>query len=180
MSPFQEVAGAAGPQASEGDTPPGRPQSPVPSLPNPLLVPDDAPCPENQTMVQGFEWYCPADQKHWKRLAKAIPGLAALGVTSMPIPPAAKAAWPKGNGYDIYDLYDLGEFNQKGTTATKWGTKQELQEMAKAADANGVRILFDAVLNHKASADFPEPAVGRRVDQKGSVPSERDGRLRID
>ncbi|KAH8881372.1 alpha-amylase-like protein [Thozetella sp. PMI_491] len=135
-------------------------------MPNPLMVPDDAPCPENRTMAQGFEWYSPADNHHWNRLAKAIPNLAALGVDSMWIPPAAKAAWPKGNGYDIYDLYDLGEFNQKGCTATKWGTKQELQHMVKTANAHGVRILFDAVLNHKASADFVEPAVGRRVDQK--------------
>ena len=118
-------------------------------------------------MVQGFEWYCPADHNHWNRLKRVIPSLADLGATSMWIPPAAKAAWPKGNGYDIYDLYDLGEFEQKGSTATKWGTKKELVDMASTASAHGIRILFDAVLNHKASADFPEAAVGRKVDQKG-------------
>ena len=139
-------------------------------MPNPVMVPDDAPCAANQTMVQGFEWYCPADQKHWKRLENFVPSLAALGVTSMWIPPAAKATWKEGNGYDIYDLYDLGEFDQKGSVATKWGTKEELVSMADTASRYGVRILFDAVLNHKASADFSEPAVAQRVDPKGRQP----------
>lgn len=29
-------------------------------------------------------------------------------------------------GYGVYDVYDLGEFDQKGTVRTKYGTKQEL------------------------------------------------------
>ena len=28
-------------------------------------------------------------------------------------------------GYSVYDLYDLGEFNQKGTVETKYGSKDE-------------------------------------------------------
>lgn len=31
-----------------------------------------------------------------------------------------KADAPNGNGYGIYDLFDLGEFEQKGSVATKW------------------------------------------------------------
>ena len=31
-----------------------------------------------------------------------------------------KADSPDGNGYGIYDLFDLGEFDQKGSVATKW------------------------------------------------------------
>ncbi|KAK3938965.1 glycoside hydrolase superfamily [Diplogelasinospora grovesii] len=135
-------------------------------MPNPLIVPDDQPCPENRTMVQGFEWYVPADFKHWKRLARVTPDLAALGVTSMWIPPACKAAWAQGNGYDIYDLYDLGEFEQKGSRHTKWGSKEELLDLVKTANANGIGILFDAVLNHKAAADFVETVTATRIDPK--------------
>ena len=125
---------------------------------------DDGPCPENRTMFQGFEWYIPADHAHWRRLERAMPDLAALGVTSVWIPPAAKASWHDTNGYDVYDLYDLGEFDQKGGRRTKWGTKEELLGMVRAAEAHGVGVLFDAVLNHKAAADFAEPVVAVRVD----------------
>jgi alpha-amylase len=136
---------------------------------NVFLVPDSQPCPENKTMFQGFEWYIPADHQHWKRLAKAVPSLSALGITSMWIPPACKASWPDQNGYDIYDLYDLGEFDQKGGRHTKWGTKEELVELTNAASAHGIGILFDAVLNHKAAADFSEPVVAVRVDPKNRM-----------
>ncbi|KAI0024574.1 alpha-amylase [Xylariomycetidae sp. FL0641] len=115
-------------------------------------------------MFQAFEWYVPADQQHWQRLARAAPALAALGVTTMWIPPACKAWDGASTGYDIYDPYDLGEFAQKGTVATKYGTKAELHALNAAADRARVRLLFDVLLNHLAGADYPERAVGIRVD----------------
>lgn len=43
------------------------------------------------------------------------------------LPPAFKAARSKdAEGYDVYDLYDLGEFDQKGTVATKYGSQAGL------------------------------------------------------
>lgn len=36
-------------------------------------------------------------------------------------------------GYDIYDLYDLGEFDQKGSRATRWGSKEDLQSLITSA-----------------------------------------------
>ncbi|KAK3312940.1 alpha-amylase-like protein [Apodospora peruviana] len=148
------------------DLRPLRRRRPATELPSPFIVPGDRPCPENKTMIQGFEWYIPADFAHWRRLTKIVPSLAALGVTSMWIPPACKASWLTGNGYDIYDLFDLGEFDQKGGRPTKWGTKEELQHLCQTAGANGISILFDTVLNHKAAADFSEPARALRVDPK--------------
>lgn len=120
--------------------------------------------PDNPTMLQAFEWYCPADNQHWRRLADALPAHAALGVTSMWIPPACKAGWHTGNGYDIYDLYDLGEFDQKGSRHTKWGHKEELAAFAQSAKQAGIRVLFDAILNHKAAADRSEHVVATKVD----------------
>lgn len=83
------------------------------------------------------------------------------------IPPACKAGWHDTNGYDTYDLYDLGEFDQKGGRHTKWGTKEELVAMAETANAHGVKVLFDAVLNHKAAADFSEELMATKVASKG-------------
>ncbi|CAJ2501831.1 Uu.00g046840.m01.CDS01 [Anthostomella pinea] len=121
---------------------------------------------KNQTMFQGFEWYCPDDQEHWKRLANAAPALSSIGVTSMWIPPACKG-FLDGNasaGYDTYDLYDLGEFNQKGGVKTKYGTKAELLKLIEVSNIHGLAILFDVVVNHKGGADYHEPVNGVRVD----------------
>ena len=119
-------------------------------------------------MFQGFEWFVPKDQKHWQRLRDAIPSLKAIGVDNMWIPPGCKAGWHGSNGYDIYDLYDLGEFEQKDSRGTKWGTKSELVEMIHTANAHGVGILWDAVLNHKAAADYTERCLAVKVDPKGT------------
>lgn len=115
-------------------------------------------------MMQFFEWYIPADHKHWQRLFKALPELKKTGIDNIWIPPACKASTPKGNGYDIYDLYDLGEFNAKDTVGTKWGTKEELLQVAKKSDDLDVGLYFDAVLNHKAGADYWETTKVVKVD----------------
>ena len=121
-------------------------------------------------MFQGFEWYVPADFKHWQRLRDAIPSLKAIGIDHMWIPPGCKAGWHASVGYDIYDLYDLGEFAQKDSRGTKYGTKEELVDMVKVANAYGVGILWDAVLNHKAAADYTERCYAVKVDPKGMCP----------
>lgn len=112
--------------------------------------------PDNTLIFQGFEWHVPADRKHWRRLQRVLPGLKAIGVDNIWLPPGCKGMDPSGNGYDIYDLYDLGEFEQKGSRSTKWGTREELQELVDAAHALGLGIYWDAVLNHKAGADHTE------------------------
>jgi len=95
-------------------------------------------------MLQGFEWYVPDDHKHWRRLHDQIEQLKATGVDNIWIPPGCKASSPSGNGYDIYDLYDLGEFEQKGSVTTKWGTKSELMALAYKAKEHGVGLYWDA------------------------------------
>ena len=46
----------------------------------------------------------------------------------------------------LYDLYDLGEFNQKGSVPTKYGTKKEYIEMIKEVQKKG-KIPFK-ILHH--------------------------------
>lgn len=108
------------------------------------LPEEQKPTPENMTMLQGFEWYVPDDKKHWKRLAGQASQLKATGVDNIWIPPGCKASSPSGNGYDIYDLYDLGEFDQKGSKATKWGTKDELLDLVNSCNEAGVGVYWDA------------------------------------
>ena len=43
-----------------------------------------------RTMLQGFEWYIPADGQHWNRIASEAERLAGLGFTDIWLPPAYK------------------------------------------------------------------------------------------
>lgn len=53
------------------------------------------PTPENYTLLQGFEWNCPADGKHYKRLEGALDGLKHIGVSNIWLPPGCKASSPE-------------------------------------------------------------------------------------
>lgn len=118
--------------------------------------------------MQGFEWHVPADQRHWKRLSEALPSLKDTGVDNIWIPPGCKGMDPSGTGYDVYDLYDLGEFYQKGSRATRWGPKEDLQGLVRTAQDLGMGIYWDTVLNHKAGADFTEILSVVKVDPEST------------
>lgn len=106
------------------------------------------------TMLQCFHWYLPDDGNLWKQIKDDAPRLKDLGFSSIWMPPAFKAAnGGYSTGYYVYDLYDLGEFDQKGTVRTKYGTKQEYIEAIKAIHDAGMRAIVDIVLNHKAGGD---------------------------
>ena len=67
-------------------------------------------------------------------------------------------------GYDVYDLYDLGEFDQKGSVRTKYGTRQEYIDAINAVHASGMRVMVDIVLNQKAGGDEKEKMKVVKVD----------------
>ncbi len=72
------------------------------------------------------------------------------------LPPAFKATGEHDVGYEVYDLYDLGEFDQKGTIPTKYGTKDEYLDAIYTLQQEGIFVIADIVLNHKASGDYKE------------------------
>ncbi len=72
------------------------------------------------------------------------------------LPPAFKATGEHDVGYEVYDLYDLGEFDQKGTIPTKYGTKDEYLDAIYALQQEGIFVIADIALNHKASGDYKE------------------------
>ncbi|MBY0148968.1 alpha-amylase [Neobacillus niacini] len=120
----------------------------------------------NKTIMQFFEWHIEPDGKHWRQLKEKAPELIEKGITSIWIPPVTKAISPKNNGYAPYDLFDLGEFNQKGSIRTKYGTKQELIEAIAACQNTGIKVYIDVVMNHKAGADETELINVIEVDQE--------------
>lgn len=118
---------------------------------------------KNETIIQYFEWYLPEDAAHWKRCIKAAGELAEDGITMAWLPPAYKGQGGIHDvGYGVYDTYDLGEFEQKGTIPTKYGTKEEYIEAIHALQAEGIQVLADIVLNHRMGADEQETILATR------------------
>ena len=113
----------------------------------------------NQTMMQYFEWYLPNDGLWWRRCAAKATHLRDLGITQVWLPPAYKGTCQQDVGYGVYDLYDLGEFNQKGTVRTKYGTKEEYLNAISAFHKAGILVFADIVLNHRLGGDATENVV---------------------
>lgn len=119
----------------------------------------------NPTLFQFFHWYYPNDGSLWDHCAREAPRLAQLGFTHVWLPPAYKSAWGSNEpGYAVYDLFDLGEFDQRGTVRTKYGTKEQYLNCIKALHEHGLQAIADIVLNHKHGADEKEKFRAREVN----------------
>jgi alpha-amylase len=113
-------------------------------------------------LLQAFYWDCPRiegkESQWWIYLTGLVPDIARAGFTALWLPPASKAANIGGPsmGYDPYDYYDLGDLPQKGSTATWFGTRDELALLIAAAHDHGLHVYADLVLNHNNGADAQE------------------------
>jgi alpha-amylase len=111
----------------------------------------------NGVMMQYFHWYIPGDGSLWNQVAEKAEELVKAGITSLWLPPAYKGTGGGMDvGYGVYDLFDLGEFDQKGSVRTKYGTKEEYTRAIQVAQTAGMRLYADVVFNHKLGADEPE------------------------
>jgi alpha-amylase len=112
---------------------------------------------QNGTVIQFFHWYSIPGGVFWDHFKEQSSYLAKLGINAAWLPPAFKATTGGYSvGYDVYDLYDLGEFDQKGTIPTKYGTKDQYIEAVKTAQSHGIQVYVDIVLNHLGGGDEKE------------------------
>jgi alpha-amylase len=114
----------------------------------------------NGVMMQGFYWDVPVTTPGigtwWQNLGAKALELKNAGITAMWIPPAYKGSGAGDVGYGVYDRYDLGEFNQKGTIATRYGTLAQLQAAITSLHNNNIQVYEDMVMNHLVFADATE------------------------
>ena len=112
---------------------------------------------ENKTMMQYFEWYLPNNGLFWERCCVQAQKLKDNGINMIWLPPAYKGATGKDSvGYDVYDTYDLGEFDQRGSIPTKYGTKKNYLKAVRTLQKKGIEVYADVVLNHMTGADEVE------------------------
>lgn len=130
----------------------------------------------NGVMMQYFHWYVPSDGTLWSSVSSRANEIAEAGITALWLPPSYKGiAGASDVGYGVYDLYDLGEFDQKGSVRTKYGTRLQYLDAVAALKAAGVQVYADAVLNHRMGADGTEScravpyAKGDRINPKGAL-----------
>lgn len=119
----------------------------------------------NGMIMQYFEWYMNCNQNLWNKAAHEAEELSKMGVTALWLPPAYKGMNGKNDtGYSVYDVYDLGEFDQKGSIKTKYGSKDEYLNCIEVLKQNGIEVYADIVLNHKMGADMLQTIPASKVD----------------
>jgi alpha-amylase len=124
----------------------------------PSTAPSTQPAPfANGVMMEGFYTNTPLTTpagSWWDNLASEAPALAQAGITAIWLPPPYKGAGGnQDDGYGGYDHYDLGEFNQKGSVATHYGTLADLLNCVAAFKQQNIQVYADIVMNHMMGAD---------------------------
>lgn len=111
----------------------------------------------NGVIMQYFHWYIPADGSLWEEVSRNAKDLSAAGFTALWLPPAYKGlSGDTDVGYSVYDMFDLGEFEQRSSIRTKYGTRDQYLSAVKALQSYGVQVYADAVLNHRIGGDSKE------------------------
>lgn len=125
---------------------------------------------ENGVMMQYFHWYTPSDGSLWDEVALRARELEASGITAVWLPPAYKGTGGAQDvGYGVYDMYDLGEFEQKGSVRTKYGTRAQYVKAVQTLQHAGLQVYADVVLNHRMGGD--------RVEVARAIPYAQEDRL---
>src|SRR5690606_26954781 len=73
------------------------------------------------------------------------------GIESVWLPYHAKGrAGGNTMGYDPSDYFDLGEYEQHGSTETRFGSRAELESLIEKAHNNNIEVVADIVLGYNS------------------------------
>ena len=142
-----------------------------------FLIPSFKAQAQNDAMMQAFYWNVPVNETThnggwWDTLTGKATELKNAGFTGLWVPPPSKGNWGISDmGYGIYDHYDLGNYYQKGTTETRFGSRSELTSMITAMHQSPkINVYADVLLNHIYGSDDvnleSNPAVKQYVFDK--------------
>jgi alpha-amylase len=105
----------------------------------------------------------------WDHLAAQAEAFGKAGFTAIWLPPVTKGASGTASvGYDVFDDYDIGSKHQKSTTATRYGTREQLVRCVAMMRANGLDVYADLVENQRGGGSGPGGFTFRYADADGT------------
>ena len=103
----------------------------------------------NRVMMQTFYWDVEPRGEWWNTITPKLDDWKANGVDRIWLPPATKgASGGYSMGYDPSDYFDFGDYDQHGTTKTRFGSRAELENLISKAHEKGLQVIADIVINH--------------------------------
>lgn len=127
---------------------------------------------QDDVMMQAFYWDVPVDAINnngtwWDNLNAKSSDMKDAGFTGLWVPAPSKGNFGIYDmGYGVFDHYDLGNYNQKGTIETRFGSRSELETMISTMHSNDIQVYADMILNHIYTGDSElasNPAVKQYV-----------------
>ncbi|KAI9386907.1 hypothetical protein POPTR_010G092900v4 [Populus trichocarpa] len=94
----------------------------------------------HEILLQGFNWESHKLGHWYMELKQKIEEISSLGFTVVWLPPPTESVSPEG--YMPKDLYNLN---------SRYGNIDELKDLVKRFHGKGVKVLGDAVLNHRCA-----------------------------
>lgn len=107
--------------------------------------------PGGGVMMQAFYWDVPSGGNWWNTVGTKVIAWGNAGIGSIWLPPASKAQnGAFSMGYDPTDYFDFGDYNQNGSTETRFGSKTELVSLITKAHTENIKVYADIVINHNS------------------------------
>lgn len=101
--------------------------------------------------MQAFYWDVEPRHEWWDILSEKVEGWADAGINRMWLPVATKGqSGGYSMGYDVSDYFDFGDLYQHGTTETRFGSREELENLIDVSHQHGVEVIADIVINHNS------------------------------
>ena len=118
--------------------------------------------PGGGVLMQGFYWDVPEGGNWWNTVKDKLTAWSDAGIGAVWLPPASKAQnGAYSMGYDPTDYYDFGNFNQNGSTETRFGSRTELEALITKAHSENMQVYADIVINHNSGGQSEyNPYVG--------------------
>lgn len=124
-----------------------------------------APGPGGGVIMQAFYWDVPPGGTWYNTVRSKLAAWDAAGFSAIWLPPVSKAMnGAFSMGYDPFDYWDFGNYNQQGSTETRFGSKTELQSLISTAHSHNIDVYADVVINHNSGGDLEwNPYAGKNT-----------------
>ncbi len=103
--------------------------------------------------MQAFYWDVEPIGGWYDQVGTEIEEWANAGINRIWLPsPSKGASGSFSMGYDPMDYFDVGEFSQRGSEniETRFGSRQELEDLIQKAHANDIEVIADVVMGHNS------------------------------